>query len=127
MTVKAQVHEAFKLFAGKLDGGGHITEVGKQVTAWAASGKVAPKSIGIEFVESSKQVIFSVGYRQDEAGYGVKIASAKIGKISALDAAELSRLERALTEAAAAHADVICHELYVTDANELYMVTMSHA
>ncbi len=127
MTVKAQVHEAFKLFAGKLDSGGHITELAKQVTAWAASGKVAPKSIGIEFVESSKQIIFSVGYRQDEAGYGVKIASAKIGKVSALDAGELSRLERALTEAAAAQSDVICHELYVTDANELYMVTMSHA
>lgn len=127
MTVKAQVHEAFKLFAGKLDSGGHITEVAKQVTAWAASGKVAPKSIGIEFVESSKQIIFSVGYRQDEAGYGVKIASAKIGKVSALDASELARLERALTEAATAQSDVICHELYVTDANELYMVTMSHA
>jgi hypothetical protein len=127
MTVKAQVHEAFKLFAGKLDAGGHITEIAKQVTAWAASGKVAPKSIGIEFVESSKQVIFSVGYRQDEAGYGVKLASSKIGKVSALDAAELTRLERALTDAAAAQSDVICHELYVSDANELYMVTMSHA
>ena len=127
MTVKGQVHEAFKLFAGKLDGGGHITELAKQVTAWAASGKVAPKSIGIEFVESTKQVIFSVGYRSDEPGYGVTIASTKIGKVSALDAAELGRLERALTEAAATASDVICHELYVSDANELYMVTMSHA
>ena len=29
MTVKAQVHEAFKLFAGKLDNAGHITELAK--------------------------------------------------------------------------------------------------
>ncbi|HEY1814194.1 MAG TPA: hypothetical protein VGG74_17705 [Kofleriaceae bacterium] len=127
MTVKGQVHESFKLFAGKLDGGGHISELGKQVSAWAASGKVAPKSIGIEFVESSKQVIFSVGYRSDEPGYGVKLASTKIGKVSTLDAAELGRLERALTEAASKAGDVICHELYVSDSNELYMVTMSHA
>lgn len=127
MTVKAQVHEAFKLFAGTLDSAGHITELAKQVTAWAASGKVAPKSIGIEFVEATKQVIFSVGYRSDEAGYGVKIASTKIGKLAKLDAAELERLEGALGNAAAGQRDVICHELYVTDSTELFMVTMSHA
>jgi hypothetical protein len=127
MTVKAQVHEAFKLFAGKLDNAGHITELAKQVTAWAGTGKVAPKSIGIEFVEATKQVIFSVGYRSDEPGYGVAIASTKIGTIDKLDAAELTRLEGALGKAAVGQRDVICHELYVTDSNELFMVTMSHA
>ncbi len=127
MTVKAQVHESFKLFAGKLDAAGHIGDLAKQVTAWAASAKVAPKSIGIEFVEHSKQVILSVGYRSDEAGYGITLASSKIGKIDKLDQAELTKLEGALGKAAGAQQNVICHELYVTDANELYMVTMSHA
>jgi hypothetical protein len=127
MTVKAQVHDSFKLFAGKLDSAGHIGDLAKQVSAWAASANVAPKSIGIEFVEHSKQVIMSIGYRSDEPAYGVTVASSKIGKIDKLDAAELTKLEGQLGKAAAGQANVICHELYVTDANELYMVTMSHA
>ncbi|HEY1551764.1 MAG TPA: hypothetical protein VGG28_28245 [Kofleriaceae bacterium] len=127
MTITHQVHDSFKLFAGKLDAAGHIGDLAKQVSAWAASAKVAPKSIGIEFLEHSKQVIMSIGYRSDEASYGISIASTKIGKIEKLDAAELVKLEGALGNAADNQENVICHELYVTDANELYMVTMSHA
>jgi hypothetical protein len=127
MTITHQVHDSFKLFAGKLDSAGHVGDLAKQVSAWAASAKVAAKSIGIEFVEHSKQVIMSIGYRSDEPAYGITIASTKIGKIDKLDAAELTRLETALGNAADNQDNVICHELYVTDANELYMVTMSHA
>ena len=127
MTVKAQVHDLFKLFVGTLDAGGHIKDLAKQVADWASSGKVAPKSIGIEFIESSKQVILSVGYRDDEPGYGVTLASNKIGKLAELDRYELEKLERALALAAGNQPNVICHELYVNAKNELYMVTMSHA
>jgi hypothetical protein len=126
MTIEAQVHDNFKLFAGKPDAAGHIGALAGEVAAWAAKANVAPKSIGIEFIESSKQLILSVGYRSDEPGYKVKLASAKIGRLGTLDAGELERLERAMGNAAANQQDVICHELYVTDANELYVVTMSH-
>jgi hypothetical protein len=127
MSIKLQVHDSFKLFAGALDSAGHLGDLAKQVSAWAAGNKFAPKSIGIEFVESTKQVILSVGYRDNEPGYGVKLASSKIGKLGKLDADELLRLERSMSAAAANQQDVICHELYVTDKQELYMVTMSHA
>ena len=125
-SIDAQVHDSFKLFAGKLDAAGHISDIAAQVAAWSAGKKFSPKSVGIEFIESTKQVILSIGFRDDEEGYGVKLASAKIGKLGGLEADELVRLERALGSAAANQQNVICHELYVTDANELYIVTMSH-
>ncbi len=127
MTIEAQVHDNFKLFTGKLDEAGHISEVAPEVAKWVAAKKVAPKSIGIEFIESTKQLILSVGYRDDEPAYNIKLTSQKIGRIQALDADELARLERAMKAAAGNSQDVICHELYVTDTSDLYIVTMSHA
>jgi hypothetical protein len=122
-----QVHTKFKLFTGPLDASGNLGALAGQVTAWAKDARVAAKSIGVEFVESTKHMILSVGYRDDEPAYGITLASSKIGKLGKLDAAELARLERAMGAAAAKIEHVICHELYVTDANELFVVTMAHA
>jgi len=96
------------------------------VAAWAKGAKVAPKSIGIEFVEKSQRLILSVGYRDDEPAYGIKLASAKVGPLGELAAAELGKLEKAMGEAAAKTKQLICHELYVTDNDELFVVTMAH-
>ena len=127
MTIATQTHDDFKMFTGKLDDAGHISEVAKQVQTWSEKKTFAPKSIGIEYVEHSKQIILSVGYRTDEDGYAVTLRSQKIGRIGELNADELVRLERAMKAVAQNAQDVICHELYVTEANDLYMVTMSHA
>jgi hypothetical protein len=121
-----QVHTKFKLFTGSLDQTGHIGALTGEVAAWAAAAKVAPKSIGIEFIERSKQLILSVGYRDDEPSYGIKLASAKVGPLGKLDAADLGKLETAMGEAAAKTEQLICHELYVTDNDELFVVTMAH-
>lgn len=126
MSANDQVHTKFKLFTGTLDATGHISTLAVQVTAWVKSAKVAPKSVGIEFVERAKRVILSVGYRDDEPAYNVALASSKIGSIGELDVGDLTKVEKAMGEAAAKQSHVICHELYVTDANELYVVTMSH-
>ncbi len=126
MSAKDQVHTKFKLFAGTLDKSGTIGALAGEVAAWAKSAKVAAKSIGIEFLERDHKVILSVGYRDDEPGYGIVLKSTKIGAIGKLDAADLSKLEQAMAAAAAHDKAVICHELYVTDANELFVVTMSH-
>ena len=69
-----QVHTKFKLFTGTLDASGNIGKLAGEVAAWAKSAKVAPKSIGVEFLERNKQVILSVGYRDDEPGYGIALA-----------------------------------------------------
>lgn len=126
-TIGQQVHTKFKLFAGTLDAGGALTKLAGEVAAWAKTAKVAAKSIGIEFLERDHKVILSVGYRDDEPGYGIRLESRKIGVVGKLDAADLSKLEKAMSEAAAHDKHVICHELYVTDTNDLFVVTMSHA
>ena len=121
-----QVHTKFKLFTGSLDASGNIGALAGQVAAWAKDAKVAPKSIGVEFVEGTKQMILSVGYRDDEPGYGISLASSKIGKLGKLDAGELAQLEQAMGAAAAKIKNVICHELYVTDTRDMFVVTMAH-
>ena len=126
MSAKDQVHTKFKLFAGTLDKDGTIGKLAGEVAAWAKSAKAAAKSIGIEFLERDHKVILSVGYRDDEAGYGIALKTTKIGSIGKLDAADLGKLEKAMADAAAKDKAVICHELYVTDKNELFVVTMSH-
>lgn len=122
-----QVHTKFKLFTGTLDASGNIGKLAGEVAAWAKSAKVAPKSIGVEFLEGNKHLILSVGYRDDEPGYGIALASTKVGKIGKLDAADLAKLEQEMSAAAAKQKAVICHELYVTDTSELFIVTMAHA
>lgn len=126
-TIGDQVHTKFKLFAGTLDAGGTLGKLAREVAAWAKSAKVAPKSIGIEFLERSHKVILSVGYRDDEAAYGIELKSTKIAKLGSLDAANLASLEKAMGDAAAKDKRVICHELYVTDSDDMFVVTMSHS
>ncbi len=126
-TIGQQVHTKFKLFAGTLDKGGGLATLAGEVATWAKGAKVAAKSIGIEFLEKDHKVILSIGYRDDEPGYGIALKSTKIGSIGKLDAADLGKLEKAMGDAAAHDKAVICHELYVTDTNELFVVTMSHS
>ena len=125
-AIADQVHTKFKLFVGSVDKTGNIGTLAADVAAWAKGAKCAPKSIGVEFVESSKKLILSVGYRDDEKAHGIKLTSQKVGSVAKLDAGELTKLEKAMGEAATKHKNVICHELYVTDANELFIVVMTH-
>jgi hypothetical protein len=125
MPIAEQVHERFKLFLGKLDASGNIGKLGDDVAAWVAAQRISPKSIGIEFIERSKTLILSIGYRADEEAYTVRLASRKIAAIADISTADLAKLEEGLGSAAAAETNVICHELYVTDTDELYMVTMA--
>ncbi len=126
-TIAGQVHTKFKLFVGALDGSGTLGALAGEVAAWAKGAKVAPKSIGVEFLERDAKVILSVGYRDDEKPYGIRLLSTKIGPIGKLAGGDLGKLEQAMGAAAAKEKHVICHELYVTDADELFVVTMSHA
>ncbi len=126
-TIAHQVHEKFKLFSGKLEGDGTLGTLANEVAAWARDAKVAPKSIGIEYVESADRVIFSLGYRDDEPAYDIAIKSVPVGKLAGFSADELGSLEKAMAGAAATSGKIICHELYVTAGSDLLMVLMSHA
>ena len=121
-----QVHDKFKVFTGKLAGDGTLGNLAAEVESWVKSAKVAPKSIGVEFIESAGVLLLSVGYRDDEAGYPVKLSSVRVGKIESIDAAGLANVEKAMATASGKLSNVICHELYVTGSSELLMVFMSH-
>jgi hypothetical protein len=127
MSVNAQVHSKFKLFSGPLGPNASLGALATEVEQFAAKAKAAAKSIGVEYVEHSKQVIVSLGYRDDEAAYPIKLHAVSIGKIDGLDAAHLAEVEKKMEAAAAKITKIICHELLVTEASELIMVFMTYA
>jgi hypothetical protein len=121
-----QVHNKFKVFTGKLAADGTVGTLAAEVEAWVKSAKVAPKSIGVEYIESRDALLLSVGYRDDEDAYPVQLSSIRIGKIESTDAAGLAKIESAMAAASAKLSNVICHELYVTKASDPLMVVISH-
>jgi hypothetical protein len=125
-TVGHQVHSKFKLFAGSLSPDGSIGALAKEVEAFAKTARAASKSIGIEYVEHTKQVLLSLGYRDDEPGYEITLHSVSLGKLAGTSADELAKAEEKMGEAADKVEKLICHELLVTDTNELIMVFMAH-
>ena len=69
----------------------------------------------------------SLGYRDDEAPYPIKLHSVSLGKAAHLGAPDLATLEKKMAEAADKTPHIICHELLVTSDDEFIMVFMTHA
>ncbi len=126
MSVQKQIHSKFKLFSGALGAGASLGKLATEVAEFAQKSKVAPKSIGVEFLEHNKKVVFSLGYRDDEPAYAIKIQSFALGKVETFSPPELSRIEKKMGETAAKIPGIICHELMVTDDNEFVLVLMTH-
>ena len=126
-SIQAQVHNHFKVFAGTYDGHGGIGALAETVPAWVASSGAAPKSIGVEYLESAKRLVLTVGYRTDEPGYAIRLTTVNVGKVESLDDAGLAGLETRMGQAAAGIANIICDELFVTDTRDVLMVFMTHA
>lgn len=116
-----QVHQRFKVFTGSLAGGG-LDALAREVEQFA-SGRVAAKSIGVEYLESASRLVLTLGYRDDEAGYPIRLSSRSLGVVDSLD--DLGDLEQRMASAAGDLAGVLCHELFVTDSNEFVMVFMA--
>jgi hypothetical protein len=121
-----QVHAKFKVFTGKLAPDGTLGALASQVESWVAAERVAPKSIGVEFLESAGILILSIGYRDDEPPYQVQLTTVKIGTVDGVDPGALETIEKAMANASSTLKSVICHELYVTADNTLLMVFMAH-
>jgi hypothetical protein len=125
-NIAQQVHGKFKMFSAKLDGTRSIAALATEVEAFATKAKAAPKSIGIEYLEHSKTIVFTLGYRDDEPAYPVKLGTVSLGKSSKLEATDLAKLEAKLTEEAAKQKNIICHELFITEDDEFIVVFMTH-
>ena len=70
-------------------------------------------------------MIVSLGYRDDEAGYPVTLHSISLGEVDTSDA-DLNALEQKMAQASAGLPNIICHELYITDKQEMLMIFMTH-
>lgn len=122
--IKNQVHELFKVFIPEAgipysEAMGRIADMVKEFTK---DGKTAAKSVGVEYIEKTKQIILSIGYRNDEPGYPVRLVSRSLGR----PPLRSDEIEVAMGKAAENVQNVICHEFFVTDDGEFVMVLLSH-
>lgn len=120
-----QVHGKFKVFAGELAADNSIGALADEVAAFAEEAKIAAKSIGVEYLEGAKRLLITLGYRDDEAPYPIKLNCTTLGKIDAASG-DFSALETAMAEASSNFNNIICHELYVTGEGDFLMIFMTH-
>ena len=123
--IQAQVHNKFKIFTGALQPDSSIGPLADEISRFVSESKIAPKSIGVEYLESAERLIVSLGYRDDEAGYPVTLHSVSLGKVDT-SGADLYALEQKMAQASDRLPNIICHELYITDEQEMLMVFMTH-
>ena len=123
--IKAQVHDKFKVFTGELAGDKTIGKLAAEVAAFAHDSRAAAKSIGVEYIESAGRLLITLGYRDDEEPYPIKLHSVHLGKVESL-AGDFSKLEAAMAKAAGKIRNIICHELYATAGGDFVMVFMTH-
>lgn len=123
--VQEQVHARFKVFTGQANTDDAVDGVLAQVERFVSERRIAAKSIGVEYLEAAGRLVFTLGYREDEPPYEVRITRQSLGKVDSLD--DLSGLEHRMAAAAASLTNVICHELFVTLEGEFVMVFMAAA
>ncbi|MCD9185963.1 MAG: hypothetical protein LUM44_05995 [Pyrinomonadaceae bacterium] len=119
-----QEHGKFKVFAGKLGANNELGELADKVSAFAAENKIAAKSIGVEYLESSESLIITLGYRDDEEHYPIKLETVNLGKMDI--GQDFSALEQKMSDASGSVNKIICHELFVTEDKDFLMVFMTH-
>jgi hypothetical protein len=123
--ITKQVHDKFKIFSGELAADGTIGKLADEVAAFAKTSKIAPKSIGVAYLEHGNRLVITLGYLEDDAPYPVKLHCVRLGKVD-VKAANFAALEQKIAAASAKHRDIICHELYVTGENDFTLVVMTH-
>lgn len=123
--IAEQVHGKFKVFAGPLHEDNTIGPLAADISQFVSESNVAAKSIGVEYLESADRLIITLGYRDDEPGYPVKVSSVSLGKIDALGD-DFAQLEGEMQKAGAQFPNIICHELYITDEHDFMMIFMTH-
>lgn len=123
--IAAQVHDRFKVFMGPLAIDRTLGPLADEVAAFVAREGVAAKSIGVEYLEGLGQVVVSLGYRTGEGTYPIRLQTEQLGHIDVFGK-DFAALESAMGAVAAEKSNIICHELYLTGAGEIFMVVMTH-
>ena len=120
-----QTHGKFKVFHGALGADNSLGSLADEVAAFASDNRVAAKSIGVEYLESADSLIITLGYRDDEEHYPIRLETVSLGQMTDLGQ-DFSALEKKMSEASQSVQNIICHELFVTDDKDFLMVFMTH-
>ncbi len=112
-------HSQFKIFKGTLK---NVSDLKNNIESFVENNKVSARSIGIEFIEHSGEVMISLGYSKEGQHLPVSIGLVNLGKV---DLGNTEAIEKLMTQAAEKQTNVICHELCITDTNEFMMLFMS--
>ncbi len=121
-----QVHTEFRIFTGKAQKGNPIAGLAKKAEAFVSAEQVAPKSIGVEYLEATREVVLTLGYRRGVAPYEISIVARPLGVLADTKRATIAALESRMRDAAAELKNVICHELLINEKGEFTMVFMLH-
>ncbi|HEY4639703.1 MAG TPA: hypothetical protein VII75_00025 [Thermoanaerobaculia bacterium] len=129
MSIEAQVHDQFKIFVGNVTGtDSGIGTIADKVARFTAENEVAPKSIGVEYLEAAQRLVVTLGYRTGGEHYRVSLKPVSLGKTGTWEeGGDFAELERRMGDAAQTVEKIICHELFVTTDGELVMVFMTLA
>ena len=112
-----QIHDTFKSFIGT-----DIAAISSSVSEFVSSAGVKPISIGIVHVNSANQLLFSLGYQEDQPGHSASLKAVELGHIDTVHASGLETLDAALTAAAEGLDNIICHELVVSASGDFSAV-----
>jgi len=123
--IARQVHDKFKIFSGKPAADGTIGKLADEVAGFANKAKIAPKSIGVAYLESSARLVITLGYRDDEEPYSIKLHCVRLGQVD-IKNNDFTALEKKMGEAGGKHKNIICHELYLMGENDFTVVVMTH-
>lgn len=113
-----QIHSKFKAF---VVAGSSPIQLLQDVGKFTAEAGIAPKSVGVEYIEGKDRLTITLGYRDDEPPYAVAFEAVPLGKLD-LDPRVI---EEAFTKAAAQKSGVICHEYFVDGQGEFTLILMS--
>jgi len=115
-----QIHSSFRVFITE----GPLTQGALDTFSQDLRGStLAPKSVGVEFLEGQNKTVLSIGYAEAVGHPVVTLVQENLGKVELTTQA----VAAALTTAAEKHSNVICHEFYVTGDGTFFAVLMLQA
>lgn len=113
-------HNKFKIFQGSIESGKLSKGLTTELKKFSSQDKVDAKSIGIEYLESSNEVIVSLGYAERRSKRKIDFKLKQIGNLS-----EGSNVLEVKAEKAASKIEnIICHELFVDNGKNFHMIFM---
>ncbi len=124
----SQAHSKFAVFASGpgLEPMAALALLSSQAHARSVDDpKFAAKSLGVEYLERSRQLVLTIGYTEDPS-YPIRIHAENLGPFFTPGATVYpDAISKAMEKAAAAEVDdVLCHEFFATDNGSLIFVML---